>query len=230
MESTARKPGDGSPGEDTRQRLVEAGLELFGRHGYDGVTTRALAEAAGVNLAAIPYHFGGKEGVYAAVAEHVLATCGADMHGVIAEVLPDDTVPTDRAEAVERLKTLLTGVLRVITRSPTRALHGSFIVREQLQPGTAFETLYGRLFCHVHGSVAKLVGAIGGEPADAPHTIMRAHACLGMVLAFGANREVFLRRLGVKGYTPELIEEISGVVAELVERAFGDRSTADNRS
>ncbi|MDQ5888246.1 MAG: TetR/AcrR family transcriptional regulator, regulator of cefoperazone and chloramphenicol, partial [Pseudomonadota bacterium] len=54
--------------EETRKRLIEAGIELFGRDGFDAVTTRQLAEVAGVNQAAIPYHFAGKEGVYQAVA------------------------------------------------------------------------------------------------------------------------------------------------------------------
>ena len=62
--------------EATRQRLIDTGLELFGRYGFDGVTTRQLANAAQVNQAAIPYHFGGKEGVYLAVAEQIAANVG----------------------------------------------------------------------------------------------------------------------------------------------------------
>lgn len=209
-----------TPGADTRERLVQAGLVLFGRHGFDGVTTRALAEAAGVNLAAIPYHFGGKEGVYAAVAEHVVSTCGTEMLDVIAEVLPQGERPSTPLEATQRLKTLITGVIRVITRSPTRTLYGSFIVREQLQPGAAFEMLYERMFCHVHGATAELVGIIQGTSPDAPHIIMQAHACLGMALSFGANREVILRRLGMNdGYTPKLIEQICDTVARMTEQA-----------
>lgn len=63
--------------DDTRERLLAAGLALFGRHGYDGVTTRMLAAAARVNQSAIPYHFGGKEGVYRAVAEFIAAEMAA---------------------------------------------------------------------------------------------------------------------------------------------------------
>ncbi|WYX25512.1 TetR/AcrR family transcriptional regulator [Achromobacter xylosoxidans] len=54
---------------DTRDRLLRAGLALFSQLGLEGVRTRQLAQAAGVNQSAIPYHFGGKEGVYAAVLE-----------------------------------------------------------------------------------------------------------------------------------------------------------------
>jgi TetR/AcrR family transcriptional regulator, regulator of cefoperazone and chloramphenicol sensitivity len=51
---------------DTRQRLLLAALALFAEKGYAGTTTRALAQAAEVNIAAISYHFGDKQGLYRA--------------------------------------------------------------------------------------------------------------------------------------------------------------------
>lgn len=52
---------------DTRQRLLHAGLQLFAAQGYATTSTRELAEAAQVNVAAISYHFGDKAGLYRAV-------------------------------------------------------------------------------------------------------------------------------------------------------------------
>lgn len=50
-------------GEDTgtRQRLLDAAIELFGTHGFDGVSVRDISSAAGANGAAITYHFGTKD-------------------------------------------------------------------------------------------------------------------------------------------------------------------------
>lgn len=45
----------------TRDRLREVAEELFAAHGINGVTTRALAEHAGANIAAVNYHFGNKD-------------------------------------------------------------------------------------------------------------------------------------------------------------------------
>src|SRR3546814_4367559 len=74
----ARVPG-GDRGEETRQRLLDAAIDVFGRRGYEGASTRALAGAAGANLAAIPYHFGGKEGLYLAAATHIAEQIGGRM-------------------------------------------------------------------------------------------------------------------------------------------------------
>lgn len=49
---------------DTATRLLDAAEALLGRHGFDGVGMRALAEAAQVNLGAATYHFGSKEKLY----------------------------------------------------------------------------------------------------------------------------------------------------------------------
>ena len=66
-------------GDDTRLRLIEAALEVFSERGYAAATTRDLASRAGVNLAAIPYHFGGKEALYLAVAGHVAGRIRSEM-------------------------------------------------------------------------------------------------------------------------------------------------------
>lgn len=47
--------------EATRDRIFDAATTLFAECGMDGVTMRALAEKSGANLAAVSYHFGGKE-------------------------------------------------------------------------------------------------------------------------------------------------------------------------
>ena len=55
--------------EDTRERLLNAAEQLFAERGISGTTLRALTKAAKVNLAAVHYHFGSKEGLLDAVVE-----------------------------------------------------------------------------------------------------------------------------------------------------------------
>ena len=46
---------------DTKERILNAAERLFGEHGFAGTSLRAITKEAGVNLAAIHYHFGSKE-------------------------------------------------------------------------------------------------------------------------------------------------------------------------
>lgn len=51
----------------TRQRILEAAERLFAEHGFAGTSLRAIIREAGVNLAAVHYHFGSKEALLEAV-------------------------------------------------------------------------------------------------------------------------------------------------------------------
>ena len=46
---------------DTRERILDAAEHLFMAHGYEGTSMRQITGEAGVNLAAVNYHFGSKE-------------------------------------------------------------------------------------------------------------------------------------------------------------------------
>ena len=49
---------------DTRTRLLDAAEELFAERGWSGASMRELTSRAGANLAAVGYHFGGKEELF----------------------------------------------------------------------------------------------------------------------------------------------------------------------
>src|SRR5258708_2370723 len=56
-----------APPEATLLSILNAAESLFAKHGYDGATLRQVTRKAHVNLAAVNYHYGDKESLYAAV-------------------------------------------------------------------------------------------------------------------------------------------------------------------
>jgi AcrR family transcriptional regulator len=58
-----------APQPDTRARILDAAELLFLEKGFRGASLRALTTAAGVNLAAVGYHFGSKDELLCAVLE-----------------------------------------------------------------------------------------------------------------------------------------------------------------
>ncbi|WP_033221634.1 TetR/AcrR family transcriptional regulator [Kitasatospora phosalacinea] len=63
---TEAPPPDAPPSQAdlSRDRIVAAATALFAEHGYDGTTTRTIAAAAGLNVATVAYHVGGKADLY----------------------------------------------------------------------------------------------------------------------------------------------------------------------
>src|SRR3989338_11697704 len=56
----------------TREAILKAATALFAQKGMNGTTTREIADRAGVNIAALHYHWGGKEDLLKAVYQKVI--------------------------------------------------------------------------------------------------------------------------------------------------------------
>jgi AcrR family transcriptional regulator len=59
-------------GEERRRQIVEVASELFSQRGFNGATTKEIADRAGVSPAIIFRHFPSKEAIYSAILDHKL--------------------------------------------------------------------------------------------------------------------------------------------------------------
>ncbi|GAB6043910.1 TetR/AcrR family transcriptional regulator [Endothiovibrio diazotrophicus] len=99
MSSSTSRPGRRPAGSSdaVRATLLATARRLFAEKGYEAVSVRALAGAAGVTPAMIHYYFGNKEGLYLAVLREALAptlkriaglqAAGRHDRGALAELL-----------------------------------------------------------------------------------------------------------------------------------------------
>lgn len=88
-----RSPGRPKKSEaDPEQRrvLLDLAEEMFASRGYDGVSLRGLADAAGVTPAMIHYYFKNKDGLYAAMLEDVTGRILEQIEAVAAQGVSDD--------------------------------------------------------------------------------------------------------------------------------------------
>ena len=206
-------------GEDTRQRLIEAALKIFGECGFEGASTRMLADAADANLAAIPYHFGSKEGLYRAAAEFVVENCGKEIMPTITRIefaLAGKKLV--RADAITLLHELLARFSAIVIGSEFADRFAGFVMREQLQPGAAFEILYEGMMRRLMESCAALLATALGRRGDDQKILIRAQTLVGQILVFRTSRATVFRQLGWREFSPEQIKVIQSIVRENVDR------------
>lgn len=86
-------------GNDRRARIIGAAARLLQEHGPAGVTTRGVAEGAGVQAPAIYRLFGDKDGLLDAVAEHVMATYVLDKTAIANAAAEQDIDPVQDLRA-----------------------------------------------------------------------------------------------------------------------------------
>lgn len=206
------------PDRDSRQRLIDAGLEIFGSYNLEGATTRQLAEHAGVNQAAIPYYFGGKEGLYLAVVEYLFSSNFAVIGPLVSELQQELTKKRpSREQALALLKKLLGTMLeRVLTRKAS-STWARIIMREQMQPTQAFSLIYEKGIRRVHETVSMLLAIILEKKPTDRKVVLRSHMVVGQILIFLAGRETIRRRLDLTGYTDQEVKEIRQALEEQLD-------------
>jgi AcrR family transcriptional regulator len=67
---------------DIRERLLESALIEFGAKGFDGASTRSIAQRVDAHQPQINYHFASKEALWTAAVDHLFGLLGQAMEGL----------------------------------------------------------------------------------------------------------------------------------------------------
>src|SRR6185312_7332375 len=150
--------------DQTRAALVHAALKLFGRQGFDGTSTREIAAEAKANIGSIAYHFGGKEGLRAAAADHIVET----MQALAGQALGSAAAAasSDRAAAQAQLFTALDRFVAFVVAQPQAGEIVQFVLRELSHPTAALDRIYSGVFEPTHRRLCQVWEQATGEPAE----------------------------------------------------------------
>ena len=207
-------------GDATRKRLIEAAIEIFAASGFDGASTRMLAERARANLGAIPYYFGSKAGLYRASAQHIADGLNEKMSDTVMEVeLALKNHELDDSELFALFDRLMIGKFAAIVLGSAEADSWSyFIVREQMRPREGFEILYRSVMARIQKLCVTLVARLTKEADDDPCTTIRSMAIIGEIMVFRTARAATMKRLGWTRFTEARLREVQSVLRENARR------------
>ncbi len=206
----ARAETGGSAGEQTRLALIEAALARFGRAGFEGASTRDIANDANANIGSIAYHFGGKEGLYSACAQYIVDRAQLFAAPVLAAAPDPARLDPDQARA-----TLAAAVDRIcgfVLSTPDARLFVAFVLREMDRPTAAFETIYSGVFEPVHLRLCKAWAAATGDDADSEATRLHIFALIGQIVYFRIGAEAVRRRMGWPAIGPMQASHVAETV------------------
>ncbi|GAB1536747.1 CerR family C-terminal domain-containing protein [Geovibrio sp. ADMFC3] len=198
------KISDKTKGDKTKQNLIDAGMELFGEHGFTATGTRMIVQKAGVNISAIQYYFGGKEGLYRAVIEHIAERIGSHINPLAEEIKVEfEKGGKSRETAAVCIGKAVRGLLNMMIKSREARKWSLIVMREQAIPTPAFDILYDSVMAKAHGLLSRIIAAGACIEPDSDEACLRAHAVIGSVLGFLSAKETVFRRLGTAEYTKE---------------------------
>lgn len=203
----------------SRERLLEAAVDVFGKHGFEAATTRMIAKTAGVNIAAIPYYFNGKDGLYQAAVTYIVEKIEAQAGPTLKNMTElASRKHLSRKAAMEALETLLETVINFMVGSSEAPRVARMILREQLDPSSAYDIIYTRVMNKIIKSIALFLTVIHKD-LSIRTARLKAMAIMGQVLAFRVARETVVRMVGVEGYSRKETDEIRGIILEHTRRA-----------
>lgn len=200
------------PEDVTAGKLVLAGIELFGEHGFKGTTTRMIAASAGSNIGSIAYYFGNKQGLYLACARHIAGRIREHFQLDDPAVVGDDSRPVDKADARRQLEQLVRRMVRLFVWEDEAVRWLMLVMREQTNPTEAFDILYRDAFEVTQRTIAGLIAILmERDPAD-KRVLLEAHTLVGEIVFFLVGRTPLLRRLGGGDTYPADIAQMAETV------------------
>jgi len=164
----------------TRERLLDAASELFGREGYHAVSVRDIVREADANLGAVTYHFGSKEALYHAaiqrfaqpMVEHFAAAAAGPGSGldrlegivrfatsrnltgpnpVLRELATDRPLPPPMVQMMQRNFAVVVGLIREGQRDGSVRRGDPALLGLTLMANAFFFRIAGRILSDVAG-------------------------------------------------------------------------------
>jgi AcrR family transcriptional regulator len=191
--------------DSTRDRLLEAAGEIFAERGFREATIRDICGRAGANIAAINYHFGGKERLYSEVLRFV--------DNVATARNPYMAPEAGSLEVEDRLERFVLQFVKRVLDTGRPSWHERLMAREMVEPTFALDELIDRNIkpraMALQGIVRDFLG-----PGATDRQVQRAAASVvGQCLFYWHCRPMIGRLMPQIGFDAQNVESIAAHIA-----------------
>ena len=199
-----------APPDDTRDRLLRAARDVFGEVGFRRATVRDIVSRANANVAAVNYHFGDKDRLYAEVVRSGFAL-GLQLYPIDMGVPPDHPTPDQR---------LLGFVRSFFHRTLGRGEHacaGRIMLWEMVEPTPVLEAIYQERIKLLYAKLESIVQDLLGPAAMPERVRLGCASVLGQCAFYRLGESLLSKVQGAPttNLPPEQIETIANHVTRV---------------
>jgi len=201
-------PSDKGPG--TRRRLLDAAAELFATKGYSNVAVRDICERACANVAAVNYHFGGKDKLHIAAIDH------ARTRALKQDPMPVEAKPDGPMTAELKLRRHLRAMLGRAFAAGPAGWYLQIVLREMVDPTPALKhALDDHLGPHQRRLEA-IVGQVFGEDPDTDRVKDTSSALLATAVYYHSCRPAVQHLRPQFAFDQDAAERLTDVLMSMV--------------
>jgi TetR/AcrR family transcriptional regulator, regulator of cefoperazone and chloramphenicol sensitivity len=195
----------------TREHLLETAGQVFSEKGFAGTTGKEICERSGANAAAVVYHFGGMEKLYAAVLQEARRRLAPSE--ALAAAVAHETDPKAKLTA-------FIGLLVQVLAGPASSTWAMRLLsREMIAPSAIFDEMRNKEMRARAAILTSVVGELTGLPADDPAV---ARSCINIMAPFGIllliNPRRMERTFPILSFGPESVQDTT---RHMVQFALG---------
>jgi TetR/AcrR family transcriptional regulator, regulator of cefoperazone and chloramphenicol sensitivity len=175
---------DTAPSE-TKRRILGAAGGCFAETGFRHATVREICTRAGVNVAAINYHFRDKKGLYLAALKY--------WQKAAFERYPLDRAADASIPPSERLAIFVTQFLRRVFDESEASWFGKLIVRELVEPTEGLDMMVEEAARPTFEILSGIIRELLGSGATEAAVRLSAASVVGQAIFFFVQRPIITR-------------------------------------
>lgn len=197
-------------GPGTRKRLLDASAELFATKGYRAVAVRDICERACANVAAVNYHFGGKDKLHIAAIDH------ARKLALQEDPTPADAKPDGPLTPELKLRRHLRAMLGRAFATGPAGWYLQIVLREMVDPTPALRhALDDHLGPHQRRLEA-IVGQVIGQDPDSDRVKDTAAAILATAIYYHSCRPAVQHLRPEFEFTQDAADRLTDMLMSMV--------------
>jgi AcrR family transcriptional regulator len=191
-----------SPTIDTCELILNAAGRIFAENGFHATTVRQITKEAGVNLAAVNYHFHDKQELYVSVLKRAYQAAAK-------------TAEADRADTPqEQLRIFIRNFLAHLLDPKRPEWQGVLIAREMAQPTKALDRLATESIQPVKQRLVGIVTELLGPGVPETRVNLSSASIIGQCLHYVHCREMISRLFPKAASLPRDIETLTEHIYE----------------
>lgn len=197
--------------DPTKAKLLEAAGEEFAEKGFEAATVRSICARAGMNLAAVNYHFGDKEQLYlqAIMEAH---RCGAE--------LPSDEQFFVGTPAEQLRRFIRHFLSHILVMQHATGWHQKLIVREMLRPTQALEVLVREAIRPKFNRLLRILEQVCPE-ATTQRLSLIGFSVIGQCLHYKMARPIMQHLIGENEFATLDVDALTDHIAGFTLAALG---------
>ncbi len=208
---------------ETRRRILETAAMVFAEHGFAATTVRMICGRANVNIAAVNYHFGGKEALYREVLRYVRQLAYEKYpvtYGLAANPSPE-----------ERLYAFVHSFLLRAVNNDSDLCFGILTMREMVEPTGALDMIVDEGIRTLFRQLVEIVSDILGEDPDCKLVQSCSRSIIGQCVFYMFSRPVITRMAPEQKFDDGALKTFAGQIVDFSMNALrGIRSRTKNKS